>query len=246
VNFFFAGHDEIDHDCSLRIPSDARLQRLKASIEIKKGVQFRVAAEGRGRGIGLVRSVDDSGLSADFTLVSAHPCAPAIDLVLAIPRPKVLRRLIPRLTSMGINSVCLVNACGVLKEYFDTHWLKSENLEELVLLGLEQGGVCHRPAIITEKRLKPFIEDKLFCVGAGELRLLCTPHASRGMTALAGMKRLVLAIGPETGWTDFEEAVFESRGFLPCSLGEEHLASDVAAIALVGAVKAGFCGVLPK
>ena len=146
--------------------------------------------------------------------------------------------MIPGLVSMGVRSITLVNACGVLKEYFETHWLEQHQLDELVMLGLEQGGVSRIPEITQERRLRPFVEDNLGRLRKGELRLLCAPHGRRGPMAALGRNRILLAIGPETGWTDFEEALFEGQGFIPYSLGDEHLACDVATFGLLGAVKA--------
>jgi 16S rRNA (uracil1498-N3)-methyltransferase len=52
-----------------------------------------------------------------------------------------------------------------------------------------------------------------------------------------GPKRVVLAIGPEGGWSDHELKVLTQGGFEEVALGNRTLATDVACVALVAAVK---------
>lgn len=239
MNFVFVREEEFLPGERIHLPADDRVERLIASMDLRSGTQFRVALENRGRAQAVVTKLGKAGLTADIKRLREPEEGPDIDLVLAIPRPKVLRRLIPRVASMGIRSVTLVNACGVLREYFDSHWLAEENLLKLLMLGLEQGGAIRVPTITQERRLRPFIEDKLGRLRKREVRILCAPNAQRGMPWVADSARVIVAIGPETGWTDFEEGLFETAGFRPFSLGPEHLASDVACLAMLGAVKAG-------
>ena len=47
----------------------------------------------------------------------------------------------------------------------------------------------------------------------------------------------VLAIGPEGGWTDYEVGLFENCNFIPVSLGNRILRTDVACISLISILK---------
>jgi RsmE family RNA methyltransferase len=47
---------------------------------------------------------------------------------------------------------------------------------------------------------------------------------------------VLLAVGPEGGWDDYELSLLESRGFTRLSLGPRTLRSDTATIALVAIV----------
>lgn len=242
MNFLFIRKSEVFSENTFHLPCDSRLERLRASMDLAEDTRFRVVIEEQGRCSATVLSVGPEGLTASYGPVTASEPGPDVDLILAVPRPKVLRRMIPALVSMGVRSISLVNACGVLREYFDTHWLDPAQLDDLVMLGLEQGGVCCVPVILQERLLRPFLEDRVGRLRKGELRLLCAPHGKRGPMAVYGRQRILLAIGPETGWTDFEEAIFEGLGFIPYSLGDEHLACEVAAIGMLGAVKAQASG----
>jgi len=237
MNFYFAREGEIGADGKLRLPRDDRWTRLSRAVDLHEGAAFRIAAEGRGRGTAVVLSIDERGLEADFLPADTQPVALSIDLVLAMPRPKVLKRIVPAIASMGVRSLTLVNACGVHRDYFDSHWTRSEQVTSLMLLGLEQSGVCRIPRVLIKKELKPFVEDELGGPLDSETRLIALP-GERPVVLNAGTKQaVVLSIGPETGWTDFEVDLFKDAGFLAHGIGEEHLASDVAAMALIGAVK---------
>ncbi len=242
MNFYFARSGQVDDRCSIAMPRDDRFDRLSAAVAVGTGASFRVAVEGLGRGIATIRSCAGEAVKADFELISGSENVPEIDVLLALPRPKVLRRLIPRITAMGISSLTLLNACGVKREYFATHWLRDESIAELVMLGLEQGGACRYPAIRVEKQLKPFLMDGVAEMrGSAEL-LLASPDGSKSLPVSAGAGRVIVAIGPETGWTDFELGLFADVGFMSYRLCEEHLPCDVAAIAAVAVVKARLSG----
>jgi 16S rRNA (uracil1498-N3)-methyltransferase len=47
---------------------------------------------------------------------------------------------------------------------------------------------------------------------------------------------VVLAIGPEGGWNDFELGLLEARGFQRISLGPRSLRTDTACIAMLSLV----------
>src|SRR5205809_2652397 len=69
-------------------------------------------------------------------LDSDPPPALPLTLILALPRPKVLNRVIAGATSMGIKKIFLINAWRVEKSYWKSP--KLDHLRDQALLGLEQ------------------------------------------------------------------------------------------------------------
>ena len=61
----------------------------------------------------------------------------------------------------------------------------------------------------------------------GSSRVMDVPYPA------AASPRLVVAVGPEGGWTDSELELFLSRNFLPVHMGERVLRTDVATCALL-------------
>ncbi len=158
-----------------------------------------------------------------------------LHLLLALPRPKMLKRLLVDATSLGIKKIVLVNAAKVDKSYWQTPNLKGELLREKMLLGLEQAGDPVLPELRLAPRFRPFVEDELdHWAGPGQ-RLLAHPGAFPDMPrGLAGPA--TLAIGPEGGWTPFEVALLEAQGFVCHRFGGRILRVETALPALVGAV----------
>ena len=138
---------------------------------------------------------------------------------------------------MGIGRLCLTNAAKVERDYFDTHWLEPAYYEPLLIEGLEQAGDTRLPNVTVVKRLKPFLEDELDSMFSDSRRLMAHPGEGTPMGAVRVNtgQRVLLAIGPEGGWTDFELELFERRGFERVTLGWRTLRVDTACTALLAA-----------
>lgn len=212
-----------------------RARHAREVLGASVGDHLRVGRLGGKVGTAVVRSEDGDALRLSVKLDTEPPSRPKIDLVLAMPRPKALRRILPGLASMGVDRVVLTNAARVEKSYFDAKVLEEENVARLFDLGLEQGRETIRPTLRLAKRLKPFVEDELdeFC-GPDAVRRIAHP-ASEDQGFGEPSLPLVLAVGPEGGWVPFELSLFEERGFAPVSLGPRPLRTEVAVPALIGA-----------
>ena len=189
-------------------------------------------------GTGRVTAAGDGEVRLEVALEGAAP-EPWIDLLLAVPRPKVLKRLWAQLAALGVGRIILVNAARVERCYFDTHWLDPAVYTPLLVEGLEQAGTTRLPEVRIRRGFKPFVEDELDRDYAGRLKLLAHPDASADRSGVpppwpAGPARPLLAIGPEGGWTPYECGQLETRGFQRLSLGPRSLRTDTACIALLG------------
>ena len=65
---------------------------------------------------------------------------PWIDIILAPPRPRVMKRLLPQLATMGVGRIVLVGAQKVEKDFWGATLLKEENYRPLLIDGLIDGG----------------------------------------------------------------------------------------------------------
>ena len=166
--------------------------------------------------------------------------APWIDLVLAPPRPRVMKRLLPQLASLGVRRIVLVGAEKVEKSFWGAQLLKEEIYRPLLIDGLQQAGTTAVPTIETFKSFKHFVERKLDAHFEGQpTRIVAHPYGARGARALPAETSAVapqvpvLAVGPEGGWTDEEVVRLEKKGFVRMSLGPRILRTDTALIALL-------------
>ena len=163
-----------------------------------------------------------------------EPLAPWVDLVLAPPRPRVMKRLLPQLASLGVGRIFLVGAKKVEKDFWGATLLKEENYKPLLVDGLMQAGTTALPKIETRRNFRRFVADELNAVSPGACRIVAHPYSKERATAPDVSRPLLLAIGPEGGWTDDEVALLESHGFARYSLGPRILRTDTAVVAILG------------
>lgn len=209
---------------------------LKAEV----GQELRVGIVNGPKGVGVVHELGPARVRVACRFEEiVETLEPMIDLLLAVPRPKVLRRLWAPLASMGVRRIFLVNAEKVERQYFDTHWLDETVWRQELVLGLEQAGETRLPEVRVCRRLKPFIEDELAELFPEHQRVLC--HPAEKATDWSSMRfpgAVLLAVGPEGGWNEYELGLFKAHGFEAASLGTRTLRVDTACIVLVGLVQA--------
>ena len=159
---------------------------------------------------------------------------PWVDIVLAPPRPRVLKRLLPQLATLGVGRIFLVGAKKVEKDFWGATPLKEENYRPLLIDGLMQAGTSILPTIHLRRNFRKFIAEELAAISANHRKLVAHPYSSSPTPISSSTSSpLTLAIGPEGGWTDEEVALLEAHGFERYSLGSRILRTDTATIALL-------------
>ena len=177
--------------------------------------------------------------SLSITVTCSHAeksLAPWIDLILAPPRPRVMKRLLPQLAALGVGRIFLVGAKKVEKDFWGATLLKSENYRPLLIDGLMQAGTSILPTLETRRNFRKFIKEELDALFPSATRIIAHPYGAElaPTSALFPLpSSLLLTIGPEGGWTDDEVTLLEEHGFLRYSLGSRILRTDTATIALL-------------
>jgi RsmE family RNA methyltransferase len=194
------------------------------------------------KGVGVVRACGPDELVLEPCLEPEPEPLPAIDLLLALPRPKVVRRLLTDIAALGVGTLHLTNAWRVERAYFASPAMAPAAVDAALRRGLEQARATRRPRVVVHARLMAFLDDTLPVLAPGP-RLLAHPQASHSLTAgdVAG-GRVLIAIGPEGGWIAREVAAFLARGFTPFTLGPRVLRTEAAVPAIFGwlaALRAG-------
>lgn len=162
---------------------------------------------------------------------------PWIDLILAPPRPRVMKRLLPQLATLGVGRIVLVGAEKVEKAFWGAQLLKPEIYRPLLVEGLQQAGTSILPIIQQEKSFRYWMRRRMEeDFAAQALRIVAHPYGVSSASDIARQSpasRPVLAVGPEGGWTEEEVRLLEEKGFLRFSLGSRILRTDTAVIALL-------------
>ncbi len=168
-----------------------------------------------------------------ITLDQAPPAPLPLTLLLGLPRPKMLKRLLQSCASLGVKRVFLINSYRVEKSYWQTPWLTEEAIREQLLLGLEQACDTQMPQVILAKRFKPFVEDLLPAIAADTHKLVAHPYTQVPCPA-QWQKPTTLAVGPEGGFIAYEVDLLTQQGFEPVHLGSRILRVETAVPYLIG------------
>ncbi|MCX6545985.1 MAG: 16S rRNA (uracil(1498)-N(3))-methyltransferase [Acidobacteria bacterium] len=214
-----------------------RHEHAREVLRVLAGETLRVGMRGGKCGTGEVVSEGPEGLRLRPTFDADPPPRAGVSIVVAIPRPKALRRVIPAVASLGVDRIVLVNAARVEKSYFDSRVLDPAYLDSLIDLGLEQARDTRPPRIEIRERLRPFVEDELDEWAGRSVRLVPHPTASAAVPRVEADRPVTLAIGPDGGWVPFEVDLLERCGFAPVSLGPRILRVEVAVGYLLGRVR---------
>lgn len=231
MNLLLLTEEDFAEDGTARL----RGRRLAHALQVLRAAAGDTLRVGLLRGrVGTARVL---GITADELvllplLTDEPPPRPGIDLLLAIPRPKALRKVLPAVAALGVDTLVLVNAARVEKSYFQSAVLGE--IDALLAQGLEQARDTRPPRVLVRERFRPFVEDELDALLRKERRLVAHPLAPAPLEARAPA---TLAIGPEGGWVPFELQLLASQGFAAVSLGPRVLRVEVAVPYLLGALR---------
>ena len=241
MNLILVEPSAVGGDGTVRL-SAAQSAHVLDVLKAAQGSVVRVGVIDGATGLGAIASVTGRcvELRCEFETI---PERPRVDLLLALPRPKVLRRLWSHVAALGVGQVILTNAEKVERDYFGNHLLHEDVYRPLLIEGLQQARDTRLPRVSIHRRFRVLVEDHLDGLCPDARRIVAHPVAPRTggasvAAALAGIGtgRVLLAVGPEGGWNDFELALLESRGFARVGMGPRTLSTTTACIALLALV----------
>jgi RsmE family RNA methyltransferase len=235
VNLIILERSEVGDSGEVSL-SGARAAHLLNVLHVAHGHSVRVGVLDGPCGTGTVQSIVEGTIGLRCSLEDDVPPRPSVDLLLALPRPKVMRRLWSQIAALGVGQIILTNAERVERNYFDTHILAPESYRPLLIEGLQQARDTRLPAVSIHRQFKVLVEDELDRLFGRGLRVVADPNATTQLGDVirrGGEERILLAIGPEGGWNAFELALLEAHGFQSVGMGPRTLRTDTACLALL-------------
>jgi len=213
--------------------TDRRFTHIKQVHRASIDQSLKVGLINGDSGTGTIIGIDDKSVTLKLDLDTPAITSLPLTLLLALPRPKMLKRILQSVSSLGVKDIYLINSYKVEKSFWSTPVLNEDNLRENLLLGLEQAGDTIMPSVHIKKRFKPFIEDELPAIAQDAKKLIAHPYQASKCPQLSAQKT-VLAIGPEGGFIDYEVERLREQGFLPISLGQRILRVETALPVAIG------------
>ena len=223
---------------------DNRATHIIKVLQSEPGDRIRIGVIDGGKGTGLITEIcRQRPLCVRLTVRIDDYLLPMpeIDLILALPRPIMLKRIFSQVAALGVGKLFLINANRVEKSFWEAGLLEKDQYQEHLQLGLEQAVDTRMPQVEMYRKFRPFVEDILAGIGKDYLfRVVAHPDCGSTLAQAcpSGPGRILLAIGPEGGWVDFEIEMFLKQGFSCCSIGERILKVDTAVIALHARISA--------
>ena len=209
-----------------------RLKHLQEVHRAEVGDSLRVGRINGLMGQGQLLRLDSDAAELQINLEQTPPVKLPLTLLLALPRPKMLKRVLQTVASMGVPKLILLNSYRVEKSFWQTPFLQPEAIREQLILGLEQARDTILPEVLIEKRFKPFVEDQLNELAQGSLGLVGHP-GDYPSCPRAVEQAVTLAIGPEGGWIPYEVEKLQAAGLQPVQLGTRILRVETAVTALL-------------
>ena len=211
---------------------DRRFRHALEVLRASSGDELLVGLLNDRIGTGRVVAVREAELEMRVCLERTPPAALPLTLILALPRPKVVRRVLRSATALGVKRIFLLNCFRVEKSFWQSPFLEQESINEQLVLGLEQARDTILPMVTLCRQFKPFVEDEL--PGLIQNTSAFVAHPSALEPCPRDIKTdATLIIGPEGGFIPYEIEKLRACGCTLVSLGERILNVEIAVPALL-------------
>ena len=211
---------------------DHRAAHIREVLRAQVGDTLRVGLLGGLCGQGVIEAVDASGVRLGVQLSEPPPPRHRFDIVLALPRPKMLRRILRQCAEFGVANLHLIQSARVEKSYWQSPLLQPARVEDALLAGLERSRDTIVPRVHLHRRFRPFVEDQLPGLCAGRSCWLADRGAPMSLAEAPPLPAVVM-IGPEGGFVPFEVQLAESVQAQRVGLGDRILSVDTALITVL-------------
>jgi len=196
------------------------------------------------RGKGTVIALDAHTLTLAFTWEAAPPPPSApITLVLGLPRPQTARDILRDATSLGVAALHFVTTEKGDPNYARSTLWSSDEWHRHLVIGAEQAFDTRLPLVTHGRPLT----DVIKCLpgsainGTPTNRLVLDNYESPSALShcsLTDYHPVILAFGPERGWSAAERDLFRAHTFTFAHLGARVLRTETAVIAAVALMRA--------
>lgn len=178
-------------------------------------------------GTGTITDVSTEHLEMELVLNHDPPPTLELTLVMALPRPKMLRRILEATASLGVKQIYLINSWRVEKGFWSTPVIEQASIDKALVLGLEQACDTIMPQVFLRRFFTPFVNEELDTIAGKTLRLAAHPKGNTTCPCHP-QTSVTLAMGPEGGFIQREIESFERLGFTGVTLGPRILRIETA------------------
>jgi len=208
---------------------DRRHAHIRDVLKPLVGASLRIGEIGGDCGEGIVTAISTEATRLSVSLSRSPPPRHIFDIALALPRPKMLRRVLRTAAEMGVENFHLIHSARVEKSFWQSPLLQADRIADALQAGLERSGDTILPKVHVHRFFKPFIEDTAPGLLEERHGWIAHPSATQAITAARG--RALVMLGPEGGFVPFELELAQAAGFITGGLGARTLSVDTAVAA---------------
>lgn len=201
-------------------------------IKAQRGDALSCGLVNADMGKGIISNIDSSKIELKVKLNLDPPPALPLTLILALPRPKMLKRILESSATLGVKTIYLINSWRVEKNFWQSPVLNDENLNKILIAGLEQSKDTILPQIFKKRLFTPFVKQELSDISKKSLCITAHPKTTTPCPTNTD-QQVTLVIGPEGGFIDLEIETLEQIGFKTVNLGRRILRTETAVPVLI-------------
>jgi RsmE family RNA methyltransferase len=224
-------------DAELSLPnSDPRAQHLLKILRRQVGDSFDAGVINGPRGKGTLTNRSAETISVRFDWGKPAPRSDPIHVIIGMPRPQTARDLLRDATTLGVQSLHFVATEKSDPNYARSSLWTSSEWRRQAISGAEQAFSTWIPEITFGSSLTGVIA----ALPSAQCRVaLDNYEASVAFSRIPTMNPpVMLALGPERGWSSTDRTLLRNHGFLLAHLGERVLRAETACIAALSLIKA--------
>lgn len=224
--------DFIDRDRARLQAGDPRFQHIVSILGSQPGDYLRAGLLNGPMGSAHIDSITLDQITLSLSLDQTPPAKLPLTIILALPRPKMIRRVLRTVAEIGVAELILLNTYKVEKSYWRSPALNDEAVKNYFKEGLQQARDTVLPNLRMARLFKPFVEDELPRIVADKKAVVAHPGHYQPCP-IAFNQPCVLAIGPEGGFIDYEILKLQAAGFECVQMGARILRVETALTSLV-------------
>lgn len=225
------------HELAAPLPrADRRARHVVEVLRRQVGEDFDVGLVDGPRGKATLTALDEHALTFSFRWGPAPPPLDALTVLVGLPRPQTARDLLRELTTLGVSQLHFLATDKTEPSYASsTLWSGGEWRRHLIA-GAEQAFDTRLPEVTWNRNFSA----ALAALPANGARLVLDNYeapVTLGEVVLPDPSPVVLALGPERGWSAPERDKFREHHFTFVHLGPRVLRVETAAIAAISIIR---------
>lgn len=214
--------------------SDPRALHLLSVLRRHEGDSFDAGLVDGPRGKGILGTIGEEGLQIVFTWGAEPPPLDPVALVVGMPRPQTARKILQEAAALGVAALHFVGTEKGEPGYARSTLWRTDEWRRHLRAGAEQAFSTRIPQVTHGRSLAEAIDS----LAGFSSRVALDNYEAPALLSLADLSPpVVLAVGPERGWSAAERDLLRGRGFTLAHLGPRVLRSETACVAAVSIVR---------